>query len=134
MSQYQKWRGHAEIVLENYHRNRLWLKEIETQAIYGNDKEPGLPRGSDVSDPTQSAAMQLLQNRVQQARREVDAVDRVRKQIRNKEALSTLLSMVWIDRRCRLYQAAELMDISYRTASRYKRTICTMLAKELGWI
>ena len=134
MSQYQKWRGHAEIVLEDYHHNRKWLKQIENTAIFGNDRETGLPRSSDVPDPTNKAAMQLLNSRVQQVRREVNAVEKVRKDIVRDEQLTELMNLVWIDRRCRLYQAAELMGVSYRTVIRYKRIICTMLARELGWI
>lgn len=134
MGYYQKWRGHAEIVLEEYHDNRIWLKRTQNTAIYGNDKEPGTVRGSDVSDPTQKAAMQLLNARVQQVQREVRAVEKVRKDIQHNEQLTELMDLVWMNRRCRLFEAAELLDVSYRTAVRYKKTICTMLAKELGWI
>lgn len=134
MSRYQKWRGHAEMVLEGYHKNRRWLKEVEAEAISGSNREPGLPRGFDVSDPTQAAALRLLQARVQQVRQEVAAVERVRRQIRDKAVLSALMDMVWMDQHCRLYQAAELLDISYRTAVRLKKKICILLARELGWI
>lgn len=134
MGYYQKWRGHAEIVLEDYHYNRTWLKRTQNTAIYGNDKEPGTVRGSDVSDPTQRAAMQLLNARVQQVRREVRAVEKVHKDIQHNEQLTELMDLVWMNRRCRLHEAAELLGVSYRTAIRYKKIICTMLARELGWI
>lgn len=134
MSQYQKWRGHAEIVLEDYHRNRSWLKRTEATAIFGNDKEPGTPRGSDVPNPTAMAAMQLLTSRVQQVRREVEAVEKVRRAIQHNEQLSELMDMVWMNRRCRLHEAADLLGVSYRTAIRHKKVICTLLARELGWI
>ncbi len=134
MSQYQKWRGHAELVLENYRRNQKWLWEIETDAIYGTSGSEGPSRSSDISDPTNRAAMQLLNARVQQVRREVEAVDRVRRQVRDRPELAELMDMVWLERRCRLYQAAELMGLSYRTVIRHKRRLCNMLAHELGWI
>lgn len=134
MSQYQKWRGHAEIVLEDYHRNRRWLRDMETNIIYGNKKEPGIPRGSEVSDPTMSAAVHLLNSRIQQVRREVDAVERVQRHLPKYGPLYALMNLVWLERRCKLYQAAELLDMSYRTAIRHKKVICTLLARELGWI
>lgn len=134
MSSYQKWRGHAELVLENYRCNRRWLKDVESVAIYGSGHSEETIRSSDVPDPTNRAAMQLLDARVQQVRQEIEAVDRVRRQVRDRQELAELMDMVWLERRCRLYQAAELMGLSYRTAIRYKRKLCHMLARELGWI
>ena len=134
---YYKWIGHAEIVLEDYHRSKRLLHQIELDEIYRAHKADGMPRSYLVRDTVGNVVIRMTTGRANMLRQEIDAVDAVRRGLREKEkdkGKLELLDLMWLERRLPLYAACDLLGIGYRTGSRWKREILQRLARELGWI
>lgn len=131
MGKYHKWVGHAELVLENYHRNRRELARLQGDIIHGR-RESGPRPTAQPGDRTGAAAVRLSAPRLETLRREAHAVERALAAL--PEERKALLSMVYIDRRRSLEGAAAYLGVSYSTARRWKKQACLVLAYELGWI
>lgn len=132
MSVYRRWRGHSEIVFEEYRNNKKMLKH-HVEALSYSRNHSGGGKGSGISDPTARAAVSLLSDaRYQEIKRQVQAVEAVMRRL--PENRRALLERAYIERRCNLAGAAAYFGISEKTAQRWKKLACIALARELGWI
>ena len=132
--QYFRFRAHAEQVFHMYNLNKHKIFTYTQEVIYGKQGDnEGMPRGGNVSNPTERAAMAIATNRrLAEMEREVKAVDRVLRTTCGPRL--KYIRRVLINKSMNEERACEYFGISRRTAVNWKKDACVRLARYLGWL
>lgn len=133
---YIDWRVHADAIFYGYRMSKLRLEKALREAALSSRFLSDAPvTGGGSGDPVLQSVLLLDNPRIQAMEKEVKAVEWVYSQISSKtNGENWLLFMNELYNKHRtMTDAADAVNVSLRTAKRWKKAAGLLLARKLGW-
>jgi RinA family phage transcriptional activator len=121
--------------LRNYDNTKQEWEDIHTSIVDASPYMDGQPRGSDVSNPTESKAIRLITNkRLEQLERTMKAVERIVTNLPSSK-LKLVQLKYWTEPQLLTdIGIAQKLNCSRSTFYEWDNMILTALAREMGFI
>lgn len=134
-----RWIDKARDVAKEYKRNCLELRQIEEALQASANSSGGTPvMSSKISKPVETAVeRKMMQTRYLYLQQAVAAVEEAMESVLRKpqgDLTIKLFNMIYYNHSHTLYGAAQVLNITERTAKRYNRYFLKMIAESLGFV
>lgn len=134
-----RWIDKARDVAKEYKRNCLELRQIEEVLQASANSSGGTAvMNSKISKPVEAAVeRKMMQTRYLYLQQAVAAVEEAMESVLRKpqgDLTIKLFNMIYYNHSHTLYGAAQVLNITERTAKRYNRYFLKMIAESLGFV
>lgn len=134
-----RWIDKARDVAKEYKRNCQELRQIEESLqMSANSSGGSAVMSSKISKPVEAAVeRKMMQVRYLYLQQAVCAVEEAMESVLRKpqgDLTIKLFNMVYYDRSHTLYGAAQVLNLTERTAKRYNRFFLKIIAESMGYV